>query len=252
MCTLTWTAARRGYELFFNRDELNSRAAETPPELGRCEGVAYIAPRDGQSGGTWILANEFGLTVCLLNDYGAAWRPVLNQSRVSRGAIVRACAAATTHDEVVDAVQAQPLAATPAFQLVAFSPEEGPLFLHWRGAQLVRCETAVCAPPISSSSYATEEVIARRIGQFSASVRSPRNAEPAELAAFHRQHAPSSGAHSVLMRRDDASTRSIIHVTVAERSVRLDYQPVRWTVSRPVMLAPTRLMLSRRRAMVAA
>ncbi len=252
MCTVSWTVAPRGYDVFFNRDELNTRAAETPPAPGRRDGVAFVAPRDGAHGGTWLLANEFGLTVCLLNDYGAAWRPAAGQPRFSRGHVVLACATAASHAEVVAAVQAQPLAATPAFQLVALSTDEGAMILHWQGAELVRRQSSLCVPPLSSSSFATEEVIAQRTRRFASCVRSSRNPASSELAAYHRQHALTDGAHSVLMRRGDAATRSIIHVAAAERTVRLDYDPVRWSRTGPVWLAPTRLMLSRRRAALAA
>lgn len=245
MCTVSWTAAHGGYDLFFNRDELNTRAAEAPPESGRRDGVAYLAPRDGAHGGTWLLANEFGLTICLLNDYGAAWRPAAGQPRFSRGHIVLACATAATHAEVIAALQAQPLAATPAFQLVALAPEEGPLLWHWQGAQLVPRHASICAPPISSSSFATGEVIAQRTERFASFVRSPRAACASELAAYHRQHAPEHGAHSVLMRRSDAATRSIIHVAADEHSVRLDYEPILWTAHGPAPQTPTRLRLNR-------
>ena len=48
MCTLTWRAVREGgYDLFFNRDELNTRGAEEPPRLGKAAGLPFAAPRDG-------------------------------------------------------------------------------------------------------------------------------------------------------------------------------------------------------------
>jgi hypothetical protein len=255
MCTVSWTADHGRYDVFFNRDELNARSAEAPPSFARRDGVAYLAPRDGNHGGTWLLANELGLTVCLLNDYGAAWRPAATLPRFSRGHVVLACATAASRAEALAAIRAQPLAATPAFRLVIFSTEEGPepLVVRWQGDRLV-FETATAAvAPISSSSFATEEVIAQRIGRFASLVRSPSRPEVAELAAFHRQHAVAAGAHSVLMRREDAATRSIIHVAADSRHLRLDYQPVGWATGGPVMLAPERVTLGmRRRAVLAA
>ncbi len=75
MCTVSWRAARDGYDLFFNRDELHTRAPELPPALSERDGVRFLAPRDGDHGGTWLAVNEHGLTVCLLNDYANPWRP---------------------------------------------------------------------------------------------------------------------------------------------------------------------------------
>ena len=101
-------------------------------------------------------------------------------------------------------------------------------------------------PPLTSSSFATDEVLGTRTSRFGAFVRSQHSLEPAELIAYHRQHERMAGAHSVLMRRGDAATRSICHVNVSRRHVRLDYQPIRWEAHGPVMLAPTRMMLTRR------
>ena len=70
VCTLSWFDAPDGYHLFFNRDERRTRRAEIPPAV-RCRGsVRFIAPLDGDFGGTWIAANESGLTLCLLNGFG--------------------------------------------------------------------------------------------------------------------------------------------------------------------------------------
>lgn len=246
MCTVSWTATGGGYELFFNRDELKSRAQEERPELQRRDGVAYLAPRDGERGGTWLVANEFGVTIGILNDYACPWRPAAGP-RYSRGHIVQACAAAGTYAEVLRVLQSQPLERVAAFHVFVISPHEGPRVIHWQGLQLVTRETPAPVPPLTSSSFATEEVIGMRRERFSFFVRNPRAAEPAELLAYHRQHARAAGAHSVLMCRPDASTRSICHVRVSGERVELAYQPVQWEPMGPVIAPANALMLSRRR-----
>jgi hypothetical protein len=245
MCTVSWTAIRDGYELFFNRDELNSRAAEEPPALGNRNGVAYVAPRDGAHGGTWLAVNEFGLTICLLNDYGAPWRPPADQSRFSRGHLVLNCAGAKSHAEVMTAIHEQPLSRTMPFQLIAVSPIEGALVVGWQGHELKRHAAGNVGPPVSSSSFATSEVIAGRVRRFADFVRSPREAAVEELTRYHRQHDRAAGAHSVLMCRDDAATRSICRVTVDNQCARLVYQPVRWTDTGPRFSDPLRSELDR-------
>jgi hypothetical protein len=247
MCTVSWSVGRSGYDLFFNRDELHTRAPEIPPEISRRNEVSYMSPQDGSQGGTWLLANESGLTVCLLNDYGASWRPPSSLPRLSRGRLVSACASAQSHSEVVDTIRGQPLGQIPAFQLLALSAEEGPLVLHWQGQQLIRKKTSESIPPLTSSSFATDEVIAQRKSRFSSYVSSYPSIVPNELAAYHRQHDPSAGAHSVLMRRGDAATRSLIHVTVNNEEVRIAYEAIAWGLAGPLMQTPTRLHLARRR-----
>jgi hypothetical protein len=251
MCTVTWRRGRSGYDLWFNRDELHSRTPELPPEITGHEGLRYIAPRDGKHGGTWLLVNETGLTVCLLNDYGAAWRPASGSPRFSRGHIVSACASAASHRDVMEVLQRQPLAMTPAFQLLALSVTEGPLHLHWQGATLVRRAAAQTAPPLSSSSFATEEVVAARLARFCRHVVRPETAPAADYLNYHIQHDPIAGAHSVLMHRPDAATRSIIHVAVDGRKVSLGYQSVSWIRHGPV-LSPARLSELIRRSWSAA
>lgn len=245
MCTVSWRRERDGYELFFNRDELNSRAPESPPE--RCEhgDVAFLAPRDGARGGTWLLANEHGVTVCLLNDYAAAWRPAVSAvaaderlaPAASRGQVVLACAATVNLGAVAATVRAQPLNRVAPFHLLALTVDEEPLRLHWDGDRLLERRGAMVFAPMSSSSFATAEVIAARLARFP---------QFAEMAEFHRQHDPRAGAHSVLMRRPDASTRSISRVRVDAGHVRLDYEAVAWSEA-GATFTPARHELPRRR-----
>ena len=54
MCTLSWIPGQDGYALCFNRDERRTRAAASPPGLLAREGVQFIAPLDGEAGGTWV------------------------------------------------------------------------------------------------------------------------------------------------------------------------------------------------------
>jgi len=69
MCTLTWRrGSKETVEVFFNRDEKKTRSrAEPPGERFDANGVRYLSPLDPESGGTWMLVNERGLVVCLLN-----------------------------------------------------------------------------------------------------------------------------------------------------------------------------------------
>lgn len=227
MCTVSWTRRHDGYDLFFNRDERKTRAAELPPALARRAGVAFVAPWDGERGGTWLAANEFGITVALLNDYAATWRPAFGVESNSRGHIVTSCAMATSRAEVLRILRMQPLARTPAFRLAALSRDETPLVVSWADGVL-RYEDGAAAPFLSSSSFATNEVVAYRRARFDAVANAAPEGTLAELARLHYEHDRARGAHSVLMHRSDASTRSVTHVSVAAEGVQLRYQPVQW------------------------
>ena len=69
MCTLTWFHESDRYQLFFNRDERRTRKPAIPPALRQKGPSRFIAPLDGNFGGTWIGVNEHGLTLCLLNGH---------------------------------------------------------------------------------------------------------------------------------------------------------------------------------------
>lgn len=246
MCTVSWRRDPAGYDLFFNRDERHSRAPELPPRPDRRAGVAFVAPGDGDHGGTWLLANEFGLTVCLLNDYGNTWRPAAGPANHSRGHVVLACASAHDPAEANAHVREQPLTRTLPFRLLALSPDGEARLLHWNGVDLVPHGGPVLSPPLSSSSYATDEVVSARLERFGRYVRPSGRAGAGDFAAYHRQHQPEAGAHSVLMHRTDAATRSISHVSVRAERVRLGYEAVHWTPAGPTLSPAVTAELARR------
>ncbi len=227
MCTLTWSGVREGgYELFFNRDELNTRGAEQPPRLEICDGVGFVAPRDSDRGGTWLMTNAHGVTVALLNDYAAQWRPPAS-NRGSRGAVVLACATAATVRAAVDLAGGMDLAAAKvgAFRLVVLGADGETRRLHWAGETLVE-ETDDRLAFATSSSFQTAAVCAERRRRFELLQAGRAVVDGDELAAFHWTYDAANGAASVLMRRPDARTRSVTRVSVRRDSVGMGYRPV--------------------------
>ena len=67
MCTISWIHDKDGYQLLCNRDEKLTRKSALEPRLAVRNGTRFLAPVDGDFGGTWIATNEFGVSVCLLN-----------------------------------------------------------------------------------------------------------------------------------------------------------------------------------------
>jgi len=224
MCTLTWSAVREGgYDLFFNRDELNTRGAEQPPRVETRDGVAFASPRDGDRGGTWLLTNAHGVTVALLNDYAVRWRPA--GDAVSRGAVVLACAAAATSEAVTAMIGKLPLENAGPFTVIALGADGRARRLHWSGVQLEEA-TAEGLSFETSSSFATEAVCAERRRRFEELGAGGIWLEREKLETFHWAHDAANGAASVLMRRPDARTRSVTRVSVRGDRVEMHYQPV--------------------------
>lgn len=225
MCTATWWNSANGYELFFNRDELKTRADGLPPTEQTLGGVRYLAPTDPTGGGTWLLVNEFGLTICLINQYPE--NAVLpGQRRISRGQLVRSLADCVDQNTVRARMNAADLSRYEAFLLIAVEPARPGHLMHWDTHQLLCRDETEAPQPYTSSSHLPEEVLHSRRQRFAELVRL-RGGDPTpdDLRAFHEQFAPQTAAHSVCMQREDAATVSLSHVAVDARTITLEYSP---------------------------
>lgn len=219
MCTLTWKAAAEagGYDLFFNRDERHARGAERGPAEQRTpEAVRYLAPMDGDHGGTWLVLNEHGVTVCLLNYYP---RGVVETGMTSRGRLPELCAGCGRAKDAADVLRTVELRQFAPFHLVAVDADGASVWLKWDGQALHEAE----APEfLTSSSFDPTRVQAARVERWAEWT----DRTPEGLAAFHRRHDPAAGAESVLMRRPDACTRSVCAVRVRSGVRELGYEPM--------------------------
>jgi hypothetical protein len=226
MCTLTWRAAvGGGYDLFFNRDERTTRAPELKPRAQTTSGgVSYLAPADGDHGGTWLTLNAHGLTVCLLNYYP---RGVVESGRVSRGGLPLICAACARADEVAAILNAQAnLTDYAPFHLVAIDAAARGVHLRWDGRVL----QYLPAPAfLTSSSFEPARVQARRATEY----RVLGAADSEALREFHHHHDETAGAESVCMRRPDACTRSVCEVQVRPESRLLIYEAMNGATAEP-------------------
>ncbi len=240
MCTLTWSArrGRPGYELWFNRDEVNSRAAEQPPRRWEPAGAGagFYAPVDGARGGTWLAVNDHGLTVALLNEYGVSWRPPAPAR--SRGDLVVAAARTTGLADMAVLLRAEALRNLPAFTLVALEAGGGCASWQWDGARVDEARGAQVASFFSSSSYRPAEVIAARRAAYARAAGS--TADGAARRAYHFHHDPARAAESVLMCRPDAHTRSVCRVTAGDTQAEVEYVPVARRGAVPEPGAPLR------------
>ena len=225
MCTVSWARTCEGYGLLFNRDELKTRETAGEPEERVFNGVRYLAPIDGRHGGTWILVNEFGLTLCLLNHYPGSFSAG-SQDRPSRGNLVVASAGSAGAREAVRSLQSNSLKAYPPFHFVALSRTEEHL-LTWDGGRLAHRKSGQWSGPLTSSSFETERVVSYRMDSYQKLV-GQRDVGMETLEVFHRQHEPSDAAYSVLMFRPDACTHSLTKVEVNAKKVRLRYEPQAW------------------------
>jgi len=225
MCTATWWNGADGYELFFNRDELNTRAIGLAPTEQVLGGVRYLAPLDPTGGGTWLLVNEFGLTICLINQYPD--NPIQpGARRISRGQLVRSLANCTDVNTARARLRAADLTCYDAFLLIAIEPGRQARISRWDTRSLTCHDEAERPQPYTSSSHLPDEVMRSRRRRFAELIRlRGGDPTPEDLRAFHEHYAPQTAAQSVLMHREDASTVSLCHVVVDEQSIVLEYSP---------------------------
>jgi len=216
MCTVSWQFNASGYQLFFNRDELNSRQPALSPEIKQHQNTRVIAPTDTDAGGTWISVNEHGLTLCLLNNY-AAQEKIKDKAWISRGQLVLDLSHATDADSLLALFNAiEPNHYRP-FDLLILALNDHIHQLSWDGSELQLITNPEM--PLTSSSFQTEAVINSRVQQF----HQITDLTDSQLQHYHASHSPERGAFSVCMHRDNGQTVSFSHISVNQAQVSFDY-----------------------------
>ena len=161
MCTVTWSVDDGGYSLLFNRDEKLSRAVAEPPRIHTRDGVRFGAPTDADGGGTWIAANEYGVTVCLLNAYPATGiQP--GAAAKSRGEIPVGVASSRSLEDVAERINRVELGCFAPFRLLALEPDRGACLFEWSGSRITLDEDVDRPAVLTSSSFESAAVAASR------------------------------------------------------------------------------------------
>lgn len=233
MCTLTWWSDESGdYEVFFNRDESKAREPARPPSSHHSNGVEWLAPIDPRGGGTWLLVNQFGITVCLLNWYEKGELAIPDGGFQSRGKLVTSLANLSSSTEFVNRVREINATNYPPFRLVGVFPGgrgERAEVLAWVWGETGTLKRIGSMMPLCSSSFQTREVIEGRGRVLSDWASGENGLTPEKLWRFHHgervsepTEAPS--AWSVRMNRPDAQTWSISRVSVGREDIRFLYE----------------------------
>lgn len=221
MCTVTWIQDPDRYSLFCNRDELRSRRASQPPEKHASGGARYLAPTDGEAGGTWIAVNEHAVSLCLLNDY-AAGLPDRHEDLTSRGLLVRDLIRAADLAKLGEIWSGIDLTGYRPFKLLALAPNESALLLSWNGTG-PNLNHQTVKPPLCSSSF-DDPGVARARSELLQELSTGTELEPRKRQLrFHQSHQPERGPYSVCMHRPDAVTVSFTLVEVDPQGVSMAY-----------------------------
>jgi hypothetical protein len=219
MCTLSWIRGLDGYHIFFNRDERRTRAAGIPPAVTDAGAVSWLAPRDGESHGTWIGANDRGITLALLNRWHES--PVAAEGPwVSRGLLVRDLLDAGSTDAVKQRLERTDLSRYQPFTLAAFESGLDAQIFAWNGRAPVHDRVADTGMVLTSSGF-DQDAAMRRAGLFA---RHP-DPQPEQYEAVHASHEPERGPLSVCMHRPEAATVSFTRIDVTPERVVMIYVP---------------------------
>ena len=223
MCTATWIRTRGGYEVFFNRDELATRKPALPPAVREREGVRFLAPEDGDAGGTWIGVNERRIAVGIANGPQGSLEGGDRTFR-SRGLLVLDLLAGASLGDVERRLSAVDSSIHRSFALFAIEPGGEAGIWSSDGRQLARRPGGHEGALLFSSSRDAERASRERQGLLERMTRASGGLDAELLCAFHASHEPERGAFSPCMHREDASTVSFTRIRVGEREVEMEYR----------------------------
>ena len=223
MCTASWLCDENGYHLLFNRDEKLTRKKATGPRLSVKADVRFLAPVDGDFGGTWIAVNEFGVTVCLLNGANLTGTQTPGVRSKSRGLLIPELVAAPTATAACTLVRTMDLSVFESFTLVALDPVEPAGLVEWNGLRTLFIPGGDSNMPLTSSSFDTERVRQSRRVEFDRLAGSREDLRISKLFAYHRSHGPACSAYSPCMHRADAETMSFSYIHVTQSDARFFY-----------------------------
>jgi len=236
MCTLSWIRGSDGYQLFFNRDEKLTRKRATPPRLATRDGVRFLAPVDGDFGGTWIASNEFGVSICLLNGANLTGSCDGHPRKArSRGLLLLDLISSSSAATVWERLRKAELASFEPLTLAVLEPGKPIAMVEWNGSQKTFVSQSKPCFMLTSSSFDTEEVRTRRRQEFNRLMVSAASCDARLLSAFHRSHSPARSAYSVCMHRPDAETVSFSRVRVSPAETTFLYAPAAPCESVPEM-----------------
>lgn len=243
MCTVTWMRGDDGYQLFCNRDEKLSRQPSVSPKFAVCTGVRFVAPVDGDFGGTWIATNEFGVTLCLLNGANLSGIEATKRTdkRRSRGLLIPELIEARSVVHRVRELCSRDLSQFASFTLVILERGRSPVIAEWSGRQILIEFDGDRHLPLASSSLDGVAARRQRRKEYRRLVDAAGQPAFAPLLEFHRSHAFGPGPYSTCMHRDDAETVSFTHVRVTESGAIMSHSPSAPCGNAPAIAAELKL-----------
>ncbi len=222
MCTLSFVPGRNSYLIGMNRDERLTRPMAYPPRITGAGTIQAIYPRE-DGGGTWIGANETGISFALLNrnsKSGAA------EKLRSRGEVIPPLLESRDRRSAEQRIARIDLRDVFAFRLVAFFPAEGAICQwNWDTEQQLEMFHLPWRARHWFSSGISDELAREVRGLSCTEAWKQRDAGSlAWLRNLHASHAPEQGSFSICMHRQDAATVSYTEIVCDSRDLVMRYR----------------------------
>jgi hypothetical protein len=224
MCTVSWVYEGDGYHLFCNRDERRTRKAALPPRIQHRRGLRFIAPVDGDFGGSWVGVNQLGMSLCLLNGR-VSHNSYAKVEQTSRGLLLLELLESHSLSHLQGRIGRVELMRYQPFTLLALEPEQPPLVVEWTGRECSVQINGEAEMPLTSSSYEPKTVIEYRKRLFKSLAGASNRVDAELLYTFHSSHSPALAAYSPCMHRADAETVSFSSIAVARNEIEFLYLP---------------------------
>lgn len=222
MCTVSWEWEREArLRVFFNRDERRSRGFARRPKVFLDKSTPYVCPVDPDRGGTWLVGNDHGMIVAVLNDYSVDLSVLEGRDLESRGHLVRNAADCRTMAEVERYVLSVMAESTfPPFTLLCWETKTQQVKQwHWNLECLT--ESSPEQSVVTSSSWETARVERARRELFLKWVEN----EGRSLESYHKHVIPDDAESSPCMARELTQTVSITEVVVKDDMLKMHYMP---------------------------
>ncbi len=213
MCTVSLVVRSGGYLLAMNRDERIARGPGSPPKLSSVSGIAMVFPSE-PGGGTWIGANQNGLTLALLNWNDLPPEPADPMVvRQSRGIVIPQLIGSQTATELRFRLRALQLAGCAPFRLAAILGHERQVFEAWWNGRRLTCEPAGWnSRHWFSSSLSDSEAQTLRGAACAHAWNASDAGSVAWLRRLHASHGHGLSPFSICVHRESVATLSYTEV----------------------------------------
>lgn len=220
VCTLTVVTSGNTYRMAMNRDEKISRGAGTPPEMHELDSTRAIYPNDGD-GGTWISANQLGITLALLN-----WNQITPHVKAtktrSRGRVIPALIGSRSLSGLRAALNASNFIGMMPFRLVGIFPLEQAIWeWRWDSKQLKFLAHGWAPRHWFSSSLSDDRAESMRGAVCQTARHEPDAGSAGWLRRLHGSHVGGRGPFSLCVHREQVRTLSYSEVSMTPEGMRM-------------------------------